>query len=374
MTKRSKTRNAASTPLIETQVRRTSDADADLNRKAIRITVVGALIGVVPVTFPEKFVSAIVALLTGTIFIWWASTEVARARKLILAFGVFLLIEGFGFGLYRHLSRQTSAEVTPSPVAPQTAFNDEATANAAVLRVANYSSDPNCVSCWKHTVAAQPGDIVAFNILVGVSEKGVVAHNVKAAFETQQLGTGLLGKAMLSADNASQVAASAEVRVSDQYRDVRFSSLWAGPAGYRLNKGVWEESEAPGAPPLFYLGDLRYGSDHDRRIVVKYRVEGTPPPAPSQTGCLALWGETRGTGSVTPTSAQLIGTGASDRTKTWFDFGPNPQMVWSVSDSGGIGSVNGLLPLTTYYFRYVAQNACGLSVVGETKSFTTPAH
>ncbi len=87
--------------------------------------------------------------------------------------------------------------------------------------------------------------------------------------------------------------------------------------------------------------------------------------------CTAPVAVTNAVTNKTQNSATLNGSvSGGTPTRTWFDFGPDQSVYYSVADSGGAGQATGLQPNTTYYYRYVAQNDCGTSR-GSIMSFTT---
>jgi hypothetical protein len=97
----------------------------------------------------------------------------------------------------------------------------------------------------------------------------------------------------------------------------------------------------------------------------------TTPPA--TVVCTPPTATTGGASNVTQTSATITGSGAnSATTRTWFDFGTDQNVGYSIADNGGSGLATNLQPNTTYYYRYVVQNACG-TARGSIQSFRTPA-
>jgi hypothetical protein len=353
------------------------DSDDSKIRISNLITIVCTGAGVSGVFFHEKFVASVVLIIIGASLILYASLERQLGRRVAVIVGCVLILEGIAFFVYRAIQPDELPRAAAIAPLARASLNDAKDEHYPVLQVAKSGVDPSCEKCWQPNMSAEPGDEVSFGIRVvntsspAAAPSGVTARNVTVTFATEQKANGLLGTARISAENAASVASAGQIEVPESYRDVHFSALW-GAEGYRYSKSKWIKTEPPGVPPTLYLGDVSPGIPNQRMVVLRYRVDGTPAPG-VKTGCLPLFARTVGTGVISANLGELGGAAPSDITRSWFDFGTAASLGWSVADAGGgLGTVRALQPGTKYYFRYVAQNACGLTAFGDTLSFTTP--
>lgn len=108
----------------------------------------------------------------------------------------------------------------------------------------------------------------------------------------------------------------------------------------------------------------------DSRRPVLPEVESTA--ASMEPQCIPPLAETGGVIKVTATTGAFEGRSAGKILMSWFDFDNQPDPKYSVQPLNGRGVAYGLKPGTTYYYRFVARNECGVSR-GDIRSFTTPA-
>jgi hypothetical protein len=140
----------------------------------------------------------------------------------------------------------------------------------------------------------------------------------------------------------------------------------------RLNEAVFSLplQGAPAIDGMSQISALQQDAQDRLREYVRGLADGERSPTVLPP-CTPPRATTEGTEAVHTVTASFRGVLSGKASQTWFDFDETPALTFSVPAVDGRGFAQGLKPGHTYYYRFVARNACGRSG-GAVRQFTTP--
>ncbi|MBI5798689.1 MAG: hypothetical protein HZB10_02045 [Candidatus Yonathbacteria bacterium] len=265
--------------------------------------------------------------------------------------------------------------IVPAVSFAATLNND--TQDFVTLRVANYTLNPTCTSCWSGTATANEGDTVSFSIYYHNTGPDT-ATNVRVRLSPQSTSSGTTHtfSATVSADNAPAVSGTVVVTTTSS----QAISFITNGVIWRPNQTVYGSTSLPNGQTganLFdgvgiNLGNIAAGWSTQGSVITRFQVSSTVIVSVPTVS-------TNSASSVSQNSATLNGyvtpNGAS--ASAWFEYGTTQSFgsnTGSVNYGTGSTSFNNTLwnlsANTTYYYRAVANNSQGTSY-GSTLSFTT---